>query len=258
MADSVNPFTLTGRTALVTGASSGLGARFATILAAQGVRVVAGARRLDRLTDLAARVRADGGQIEPVEMDVEDETSIIAAFDHAHKTFGVVDVVIANAGINAQGAATDLLSDDLAQLLRVNVQGVYLTAREGARRLIASPDPSRGRIILVGSVGSLRPLAGLSAYSASKAGVAMLGKGLAREWARHGINVNTICPGWIVTELNAEWLAGEGGQKLIRSFPRRRVMNPHDLDGLVTFLSSDASSAITGGVFAADDAQVLA
>lgn len=253
-----SPFDLTGRVALVTGASSGLGAGFARRLAAQGVRVVAGARRLDRLTALADTIRAEGGQVEPVEMDVEEEASIQAAYDHAEATFGVVDIVIANAGVNAQGPATELPADDLGQLLRINVQGVYLTAREGARRLIASPDPSRGRIILLGSVGSLRPLAGLTAYSASKAGVAMLGKGLAREWARHGINVNTICPGWIVTELNAEWLAGEGGQKLIKTFPRRRVMTPEQLDGLISFLSSDASSAITGGVFAADDGQSLA
>lgn len=255
---SASPFDLSGRTALVTGASSGLGARFARMLAAQGVKVVAGARRLDRLASLAEEIRAGGGQIEPVAMDVEDEASIIAAYDHAEKTFGGVDLIIANAGMNAQGPATDLPADELGQLLNINVRGVYLTAREGARRLIASPDPSRGRIILVGSVGSLRPLAGLTAYSASKAGVAMLGKGLAREWARYGINVNTICPGWIVTELNSEWLAGEGGQKLIKTFPRRRVMNPDDLDGIVTFLASDASRTITGGVFSADDGQVLA
>lgn len=252
------PFDLTGRTALITGASSGLGARFARMLAAQGVNVVLGARRLDRLTSLAEEIRSAGGTVLPVEMDVEDEASIIAAYDQAQAAFGTVDTVIANAGMNAQGPATDLPSDDLAQLLRINVQGVYLTAREGARRLIASEDSSRGRIILLGSVGSLRPLAGLTAYSTSKAGVAMLGKGLAREWARHGINVNTICPGWIKTELNTEWLDGEGGQKLIKTFPRRRVMNPEHLDGLVTFLSSDASSAITGGVFAADDGQSLA
>lgn len=252
------PFDLTGRTALTTGASSGLGARFARMLAAQGVNVVLGARRLDRLTSLAEEIRAAGGTVLPVEMDVEDEASIIAAYDQAQAAFGTVDTVIANAGMNAQGPATDLPADDLAQLLRINVQGVYLTAREGARRLIASEDSSRGRIILLGSVGSLRPLAGLTAYSTSKAGVAMLGKGLAREWARHGINVNTICPGWIKTELNTEWLDGEGGQKLIKTFPRRRVMDPEHLDGLVTFLSSDASSAITGGVFAADDGQSLA
>lgn len=253
-----DPFDLRGRTALVTGASSGLGAHFAAMLAQRGARVVAGARRLDRLEALADQIRESGGEVEPVVLDVESEASIAAAYDAAEARFGTVDIVIANAGVNAQGPALELESDALSELLRVNIQGVYLTAREGARRLIASSDPARGRIILLGSVGSLRPLAGLTAYSMSKAGVAMMGKGLAREWARHGINVNTICPGWIATELNQEWLAGEGGQKLVRSFPRRRVMSPDELDGIVTFLASDAAQAITGGVFAADDGQSLA
>jgi len=248
---------LKGRTALVTGASSGLGRHLARRLAAAGANVVAGARRLDQLEALADEVRAEGGRIEPVRMDVEDEASIIAAFDAAEAAFGTVDVVLANAGLNAQGAAVDLEADALAQLLRVNVQGVYLTAREAARRLIASPEPSKGRIILVGSVGTLKPLVGLTAYSMSKAAVGMMGKGLAREWARWGVNVNTICPGWIETELNGEWLASEPGQKLVKSFPRRRVMQPADLDGLVLFLASDASESVTGGVFSVDEGQSL-
>ncbi|WP_421731055.1 SDR family NAD(P)-dependent oxidoreductase [Brevundimonas sp.] len=248
---------LKGRTALVTGASSGLGRHLARRLAAAGANVVAGARRLDQLEALAAEVRAEGGRIEPVRMDVEDEASIMAAFDAAEAAFGTVDVVLANAGLNAQGAAVDLDADALAQLLRVNVQGVYLTAREAARRLIASPEPSKGRIILVGSVGTLKPLVGLTAYSMSKAAVGMMGKGLAREWARWGVNVNTICPGWIETELNGEWLASEPGQKLVKSFPRRRVMQPADLDGLVLFLASDASESVTGGVFSVDEGQSL-
>ena len=248
---------LTSRVALVTGASSGLGRHLAARLAAAGASVVAGARRLDNLEALAAEVRATGGRIEPVRLDVEDEASIRAAYDHAEAVFGTVDVVLANAGLNAQGAAVDLPADDLAQLLRVNVQGVYLTAREAARRLIASEDSTRGRIILVGSVGTLKPLPGLTAYSLSKAAVGMMGKGLAREWARWGVNVNTICPGWIETELNGEWLATEPGQKLIKTFPRRRVMKPGDLDGMVLFLASDASESITGGVFSIDEGQAL-
>lgn len=249
---------LSGRVALVTGASSGLGRHLAARLAAAGAQVVAGARRLEALETLAAEVRASGGQIEPVRMDVEDEASIQAAYDHAEKTFGVVDVVLANAGLNAQGPALDLEADALAQLLRVNVQGVYLTAREAARRLIAGgSNAQRGRIILVGSVGTLKPLPGLTAYSLSKAAVGMMGKGLAREWARHGINVNTICPGWIATELNSEWLASDAGEKLVKTFPRRRVMRPSDLDGLVLFLASDASESVTGGVFSVDEGQAL-
>ncbi len=249
---------LDGRVALVTGASSGLGRRFAERLALAGARVVAGARRLNRLETLAAQVRAKGGVIEPVVLNVEDERSIIAAYDAAEGVFGRVDTVVANAGLNAQGAATDLASDDLAQLLRVNVQGVYLTAREGARRLIEADAVDRGRVVLIGSVGSFKPLAGLTAYSMSKAAVAMMGKGLAREWARWGVNVNTLCPGWIATELNSDWLASESGQKLMKTFPRRRFMRPEDLDGMLLFLCADASAAITGGVFAADEGQVLA
>jgi NAD(P)-dependent dehydrogenase (short-subunit alcohol dehydrogenase family) len=249
---------LEGRVALVTGASSGLGRRFAERLALAGAKVVAGARRIDRLETLAKEVRAKGGVIEPVALDVEDEASIIAAYDAAERTFGLVDTVIANAGLNAQGAATDLASDELAQLLRVNVQGVYLTAREGARRLIKADAFDRGRVVLIGSVGSFKPLAGLTAYSMSKAAVAMMGKGLAREWARWGVNVNTLCPGWIATELNGDWLASDGGQKLMKTFPRRRFMKPDDLDGMLLFLCSDLSAAVTGGVFTVDEAQVLA
>lgn len=249
---------LSGRVALVTGASSGLGAHFVRILARAGAKVAACARRTDRLADLAASVRNNGGIVEPIAVDVEDQTSIIAAFDAAQAALGPIDITIANAGLNAQGASTDLDAEALAQLVRVNIQGVYLTAREAARRLIAGPNAARGRIILLGSVGSQRPLAGLTAYSMSKAAVAMMGKGFAREWARNGITVNTICPGWIATELNAEWLAGESGTKLVKSFPRRRVMGADGLDGLILFLSSDASASITGGVFAADEGQVLA
>jgi NAD(P)-dependent dehydrogenase (short-subunit alcohol dehydrogenase family) len=248
---------LSGRVALVTGASSGLGRHLAARLAQAGARVVAGARRLEALESLAAEVRAAGGVLEPVRMDVEDEASIMAAYDQAEKTFGVVDIVLANAGLNAQGPALELEADALAQLLRVNVQGVYLTAREAARRLIASGAPERGRIILVGSVGTLKPLPGLTAYSLSKAAVGMMGKGLAREWARYGVNVNTICPGWIATELNSDWLASDAGEKLVKSFPRRRVMKPADLDGLVLFLASDASESVTGGVFSVDEGQAL-
>jgi NAD(P)-dependent dehydrogenase (short-subunit alcohol dehydrogenase family) len=244
-----------GRVALVTGASSGLGRRFAEQLADAGAKVAACARRTDRLEDLAASVRAKGGVIAPIAMDVEDPASIIAAFDAAEAALGPIDTVIANAGINAQGAATELAAEDLAQLVRVNIQGVYLTAREAAKRLMAQPAPERGRILLIGSVGSSRPLAGLTAYSMSKAAVAMMGRGFAREWARYGVTVNTICPGWIATDLNSKWLASDAGQKLVKTFPRRRAMEAEGLDGLLLFLTSDASASISGGVFAADEAQ---
>lgn len=248
---------LSGRVALITGASSGLGAHFARLLAKAGAKVVIGARRKDRLEALASEIREAGGACEAVVLDVEDEASIAAAFDAAEKAFGTVDTVIANAGLNAAGPALDLEADALAQLVRVNIQGVYLTAREAARRLIAAEKGERGRIILLGSIGSHRPLAGLTAYSMSKAAVAMMGKGLAREWARYGVNVNTICPGWIATELNTDWLESEGGQKLVKSFARRRLMDASDLDAAVLMLASDSSRGVTGGVFELDDGQSL-
>jgi NAD(P)-dependent dehydrogenase (short-subunit alcohol dehydrogenase family) len=251
-------FDLSGRVALVTGASSGLGERFVEILAGAGATGAACARRIDRLQALAERIRGKGGVIEPIKMDVEDSDSIIAGYDAAEAALGPVDITNANAGLNAQGASTELEADALAALVRVNIQGVYLTAREAAKRLIASANAERGRIILLGSVGSQKPLAGLTAYSMSKAAVAMMGKGFAREWARHGLTVNTICPGWIATELNSEWLESEAGQKLVKTFPRRRVMAAEGLDELVLFLASDASASITGGVFSADEGQVLA
>lgn len=257
MADVITT-ALSSRVALVTGASSGLGRHSAESLAKTGARVVAGARRKDRLDDLAKAVRAAGGSLEPVAMDVEDETSIIAAYDAAEKAFGTVDVVVANAGVSIAAQSLDVDLEQLNQIIRVNIQGVFLTAREAARRLVKSGSPERGRIILLGSIGSLRPLAGNTAYSMTKAAVAMMGKGMAREWARHGICVNTICPGWIATELNTDWLHSEAGQKLVKTFPRRRLMKPDDLMGLVQFLASDAAASITGGVFAADEGQVLA
>lgn len=249
---------LAGRTALITGASSGLGRHMAKLAAAAGARVVAGARRTDRLESLAQEIKAAGGDLLPVTLDVESESSIKSAFDEAERAFGPVDTVIANAGLNAAGSALELDADALDQLLRVNIRGVYLTAREAAHRLIDTPKTEDGRIILLGSVGSLRPLAGLTAYSMSKAAVAMMGKGLAREWARYGITVNTICPGWIATELNEEWLASDSGQKLVKTFPRRRAMRPCDLDGTVLFLASDASAAVTGAVVSIDEGQSLA
>jgi NAD(P)-dependent dehydrogenase (short-subunit alcohol dehydrogenase family) len=133
-----------------------------------------------------------------------------------------------------------------------------LTAREAARRLIASGNPERGRIVLVGSVGTFKPLPGLTAYSLSKAAVGMMGKGFAREWAHHGICVNTICPGWLATDLNEEFLGSEAGQKLVKTFPRRRAMQAEELDGMSLFLSSDAAASVSGAVISIDKAPAQA
>jgi NAD(P)-dependent dehydrogenase (short-subunit alcohol dehydrogenase family) len=245
---------LSGRNLLITGASSGLGLHFARIAAKAGARVAACARRTDRLDALAREI---GGVA--VRMDVEDEDSVIAGFDAAERAVGPIDSCIVNAGMNSRGMALDLPIDDFDRVVRVNLRGAFLTAREAGRRMIAngSKESGSGRILIVSSMGAHKVLPGLVAYCASKAGVLMMGKALAREWANRGINVNVICPGFIATELNDEFLASESGKKMIDTFPRRREMRAGDLDGVVLHLLSDGSRAITGAAFDLDDGQSL-
>lgn len=250
---------LTGRAVLVTGASSGLGRSFALGAAEAGAAVAIAARRKDRLAELKAQVEANGGKAVAIEMDVTDESSVVAGFDAAEAELGAITSVIANAGMNSPGSALGLPIDGWNQIMDVNLRGVFLTAREAARRMIASGSAERGdgRIVLVGSAGSHRVLERLAAYNTSKAGVLMMGKALAKEWALKGINVNVICPGWITTELNTEWLESPAGQNIIASFPRKRVMEPSDLLPITLYLLADASRAITGGSFELDDGSTL-
>ncbi len=252
-------FDLSGRVALVTGASSGLGRRFSRILAANGAKVALAARRVDRLTALAEEIKAAGGEAAAVAMDVTEEASVIAGFDAAQEALGPVDVVIANAGMNSRGLATDIPIDEFDQVMAINVRGVFLTAREGARRMIGagSRESGKGRIVLVSSIGAVKVLPGLAPYCASKAAVAMMGKAMAREWANRGININVLCPGYIETELNADWFGEEGGKKQVAGFPRRRLMDEQDLDGVMLWLCGDASRAVTGSMFVIDDGQTL-
>ena len=252
-------FDLSGRVALVTGASSGLGKRFARILAASGAKVALAARRVDRLTTLADEITAAGGTAAAIAMDVTDEASVIAGFDAAEKALGPIDTVIANAGMNSRGLSTEISVEDFDQVMAINVRGVFLTAREGARRMMAagSRETGRGRLVLVASIGAVKVLPGLAPYCASKAAVAMLGKSMARELANRGINVNVVCPGYIETELNADWFAEEGGKKQVAGFPRRRLMAEDDLDATMLMLCGDASRALTGSVFVLDDGQTL-
>ena len=252
-------FDLTGRVAMITGASSGLGARFARVLSQSGAKVVLAARRVDRLKALAEEITAAGGVAFPVEMDVTSEASVIAAYDAAQEALGPVDTVFANAGMNNRALASEITVEAWDEMSAINVRGVFLTAREGARRMMAagSRESGRGRIVLVASIGALKVLPGLTAYCTTKAAVLMMGKSLAREWANRGINVNTICPGYVLTELNADWFGEEGGKKQIAGFPRRRLMTEEDLDAMALYLASDASRAVTGSVFTLDDGQTL-
>ena len=246
-------FDLSGRNALVTGASSGLGARFGRLLAQSGANVALAARRKDRLEDLASSL---GDQATAVAMDVATEASIIAGFDAAEAAFGTVDTVIANAGIDGAGMATTIPEDEIDRVLSINLKGAILTAREGAKRMIAAGTP-QGRIVLTASITAFEPSPGLVAYAASKAGVVQAARSLAREWARPKICVNTISPGYIRTEINEDWFETEAGKKQISRFPNRRLMGEDGLDAMVLFLCSDASEFVTGSDFVLDDGQTL-
>lgn len=247
-------FDLTGRSALITGASSGLGTRFGCILAASGANVTLGARRADRLEALAAEI---GPQATAVQMDVAREADIIAGFDAAEAAFGSpVDTVIANAGVDGAGMATTISEDEIEQTLAINLKGAILTAREGARRMMAH-GVTKGRIVLIASITAFEPSPGLVAYAASKAGVVQAGRTMAREWARTGINVNTVSPGYIRTAINDAWFDTEGGQKQIAKFPKRRLMGDEGLDAMILYLCSDASEFVTGTNFVLDDGQTL-
>lgn len=250
---------LQNRTVLVTGASSGIGRHFSRLFARQGARVIIAARRQGLLVELAQSIEAEGGTAFPVELDVRDAGSVKAAFDAAVSKFGSVDSVVANAGTNSEGLALDMGADEFDNLLAVNVKGVFLTIQEAARRMVAagSSDREHGRIVIISSITANTVTPGLAAYSASKAAVQHLGKVVAREWARLGISVNVVNPGYIETELNAAWFESPGGQKQISKWPRRRLMEAADLDPIMTWLVSDAARRATGSVFTVDDGQSI-
>ena len=245
-----------GRVALVTGASSGLGKRFAQVLAAEGAKVIVAARRKDRLDDLAKEI---GANSLAVQCDVTDEAQVVAMFDAAEAKFGLVDTVINNAGMtHANNAVTQDIAE-FRKIMDLNVTSVWCVAREAARRLIkAGPEKSaRGRIVNIASMAGRIVIPNVTAYNTSKAACAHLTRSLAREWARHGINVNALSPGYVATELTDEWLNGEGGQKTIGKSPRRRVMDEKSLDEALLFLCSDAAKFVTGTDVLVDDAQSM-
>lgn len=245
-----------GRVALVTGASSGLGKRFAQVLAAEGAKVIVAARRKERLDDLVKEI---GANALAVHCDVTDEAQVVAMFDAAEAKFGLVDTVINNAGMTH---ATNAVTQDIAEFRKImdlNVTSVWCVAREAARRLIkaGAETSARGRIVNIASMAGRIVIPNVTAYNTSKAACAHLSRSLAREWARHGINVNALSPGYVATELTEEWLNGEGGAKTIGKSPRRRVMDETSLDEALLFLCSDASRFVTGTDVLVDDAQSM-
>lgn len=246
--DTIQPMIwpgLPGRTAIVTGASSGLGAHFARLLAGQGVHVTAAARRLDRVQTLCDEIAAAGGRAEALEMDVADPASVKAAV-----TDRAFDIVINNAGTTLSAPALDHTADDIDRIIDTNLKGAFHVARITAAAMVAKG--KGGAIVNVASILGKRVAGHVAAYAASKGGLVQLSRALALEWARHNIRVNALCPGYIETELNRDFFASDAGRALIRRVPQHRLGQPADLDGPLLLLVSDLGRFMTGTEIVAD------
>jgi 3-oxoacyl-[acyl-carrier protein] reductase len=249
-------FDLTGRVALVTGASSGLGARFAEVLAANGAAVGLVARRADRLAEVTSRIKAAGGRAVAVAADVLDRAAMSRAFDEVEAAFGAVTILINNAGIAHAGRAVEMPEAEWRRVLGTNLDAVFFWAQEAAKRMLAAGKP--GAIVNIASVLGFGVAKGVVGYTTAKAGVVQLTKALGLELAFKGIRVNAIAPGWFVTEINQDYLMTEAGQKLKRDVPVGRFGEDGDLDGALLLLASDAGRFIAGATIVVDGGQMVA
>ena len=248
-------FSLTGRVALVTGASSGLGTQFAKALADNGAAVTLVARRADRLKALKDEIESKGGKAVAVEADVTDRVAMVRAFDAAEKAFGTVTILVNNAGIAHGGRAVEMPPEEWHKVVSTNLDAVFFWAQEAARRMLASK--KQGAIVNIASVLGFAVSKGAAAYAAAKAGVVQVTKALAVELAFKGVRVNAIAPGWFVTEMNDDYLMSEAGTAIKREIPMGRFGNPGELDGALLLLTSDAGSYITGATIVVDGGQVV-
>lgn len=248
-------FRLDGQVALVTGASSGLGARFAEVAAANGAAVVLVARRAERLAALKEKIEKAGGRAAAVEADVTDRAAIARAFDAAEKAFGTVTLLVNNAGVAHANRAVDMPEEEWRRVLDTNLDAVFFTAQEAARRMLAAN--RKGSIVNIASILGFGVSKGTIAYAVAKAAVVQMTRSLALELAFKGVRVNAIAPGFVVTEINRDFLTGAGAG-MTRHIPIGRFGEERDLDGAFLLLASDAGSFMAGSTIVVDGGQVLA
>ena len=245
-------FSLDGRVALVTGASSGLGRHFAHVLHEAGATVVLAARRTDRIEADATRL---GDRARALTMDVTDEASITAGFEQLAKDGVLCDVVVNNAGISGEHMILQMDTAEWDSVVEVNLRGPFLVAREAARRLVAAKKP--GSIVNIASILGLRVSPAVAPYMASKAGLIHLTRSMAWEFARYGIRVNALCPGYFSTEINADFLKTDWAQASLKRVPQRRIGELNELTGPLLLLASNAGSFMTGEALVVDGGQSI-
>ncbi|MFZ2650275.1 MAG: SDR family oxidoreductase [Burkholderiaceae bacterium] len=250
---------LSGRVALVTGASSGLGTQFAKTLAASGAAVALAGRRVERLKALRAEIEATGGVAHVVTLDVTDLASIRAAVAHTETEMGGIDILVNNSGVGTTQRLVDVSEEDYDFIFNTNTKGAFFVAQEVGKRMLARAKGAApgtftgGRVVNIASMGGLRVLGQIGVYAMSKAAVIHMTRSMALEWGRWGINVNAICPGYIDTEINHHLWQTEQGKRLIDMLPRKRIGRPQDLDAVLMMLCANESHFVNGAVVQADD-----
>jgi NAD(P)-dependent dehydrogenase (short-subunit alcohol dehydrogenase family) len=246
---------LTNKTALVTGASSGLGRHFARVLAGQGARVALAARRVAALAELAAEIKASGGEAFAVALDVRDEESVATAIGTVESDFGGIDIVINNSGVSGIKPSLKLTGAEWDDVLDTNLKGAFMVAAAAARAMVGAGRP--GSIINIASILGLRVAGLLAPYAASKAGLIHLTRSLALDWARYGIRVNAIAPGYFRTDINDDFWDTEPGKAMLARIPQRRLGELANLDGPLLLLASDAGAYMTGVTIPVDGGHLV-
>ena len=251
----MNCFDLSGRVALVTGGSKGLGRAIADALARAGADVAIASRTQAELDNAAAAIQQHGRRVVAVRTDVTDDTSVRLGVEQVIDALGHIDILVNNAGIGDTYSVVDMDTAHWDQVMSVNLRGPMLCCKHVGPHMIQRRS---GKVINVASVMAARVARYMSAYCASKAALVQFTRTVALEWSRHNIQVNALCPGYFLTDMNTEFFASERGRKFIAALPLGRLGDPRELDGAAVFLASDATSYVTGTTLYVDGGHALA